>query len=192
MFMARSKSFDRDEVLERAIPVFAEHGYEGTSAQMLTDAMGIGRQSIYDTFVDKWQLYLAALRHYTRQSISEQLAALKSKPKAIDGLRAHLEAFVTTAAKSRACLGLSAVSEFGCDRMDVVEIARDAGRALHAELERRVSRAQEDGDLSADVTPAEAADFLMTQLSALKLAARAGAGRDALQRMAVLGLRALR
>jgi len=190
--MARSKSFDRDEVLERAIPVFAEHGFEGTSAQMLTDAMGIGRQSIYDTFNDKWQLYLAALRHYTRQSIGAQLAALKSEPKAIDGLRAHLSAFAASAAETRACLGLSAVSEFGCDRSEVVEIARDAGRALHAELQRCVARAEEDGDLSPDIAPAEAADFLMTQLSALKLAARSGAGADSLQRMAKLGLRALR
>ncbi len=58
--MARPKEFDSDKALNTAIGVFSEHGFEGTSAGMLTDAMKIGRQSLYDTFGDKWQLYCAS------------------------------------------------------------------------------------------------------------------------------------
>jgi AcrR family transcriptional regulator len=38
-----------------------DHGYEGTSTDTLLKAMGISRQSVYDTFGDKWQLYQEAL-----------------------------------------------------------------------------------------------------------------------------------
>ena len=31
---------------------------------MLVGALRIGRQSIYDTFGDKWQIYLASVRRY--------------------------------------------------------------------------------------------------------------------------------
>jgi hypothetical protein len=55
--MARPREFDPDAALDGAIGVFREHGCEGSSAQMLVDAMGIGRQSLYATFGDKWQLY---------------------------------------------------------------------------------------------------------------------------------------
>ena len=55
--MARPREFDADAALDGAIGVFREHGFEGASAEMLVNAMGIGRQSLYDTFGDKWQLY---------------------------------------------------------------------------------------------------------------------------------------
>ena len=63
--MARPRAFDEDQVLDAAIDVFREHGFEGTSAEMLVRALRIGRQSLYDTFGDKWRLYLSSVRRYT-------------------------------------------------------------------------------------------------------------------------------
>jgi TetR/AcrR family transcriptional regulator, transcriptional repressor for nem operon len=190
--MPRAKAFDRDEVLQAAIRVFAEHGYEGTSAQMLTEAMGIGRQSIYDTFGDKWQLYLAALQTYSRTSVSEQVAVLRTGATPLESLQAHLQFFVASAVEQPACLGLSATAEFGCDRSEVAEISRDAGRILASKLADCVARGQKSGAFTLDLEPGEAAEFLLAQLSALKLSARAGMSRDALDRMSALALRALR
>ena len=49
--MARPKEFVEEQALDAAIDVFREHGFEGTSAEMLVRALRIGRQSLYDTFV---------------------------------------------------------------------------------------------------------------------------------------------
>ena len=65
--MARIKEFDRDKALDAAVGVFREHGFEGTSTEMLVRAMKIGRQSLYDTFGDKWRLYRTAVRRYGRR-----------------------------------------------------------------------------------------------------------------------------
>ncbi len=66
--MARTKAFDTDEVLDRALRIFWRNGYEGTSMQDLIDGMQINRASLYDTFGNKEALYLAALQRYQEQN----------------------------------------------------------------------------------------------------------------------------
>src|SRR6202008_4821595 len=62
--MAGVKQFDRNEVLDRAMTTFWTRGYEATSIDDLVEATGIGRGSLYGTFGDKRQLFLAALDRY--------------------------------------------------------------------------------------------------------------------------------
>src|SRR6202030_156629 len=64
--MARPREFDREEALECATGVFWAKGYASTSTDELLAAMGIGRQSLYNTFQDKRALYLEALERYQR------------------------------------------------------------------------------------------------------------------------------
>jgi TetR/AcrR family transcriptional regulator, transcriptional repressor for nem operon len=47
--MARTKDFDEDEVLAKAMHLFWLKGYNATSMQDLVDGLGISRSSMYDT-----------------------------------------------------------------------------------------------------------------------------------------------
>jgi len=67
--MARSREFEIDTVLVKAMDLFWRQGYEKTSIQELVTHMGIHRRSLYDTFGDKHALFLEALSRY--QSIFE-------------------------------------------------------------------------------------------------------------------------
>src|SRR4029079_4493444 len=118
--MARTRQFDADAALDAAIGVFREHGFEGSSAQMLVDAMGIGRQSLYATFGDKWQLYRSAVRRYGMGECAAHLDALRSGPRAVDGIDAMLRRVVKTA--DQPCLGVGSIYEFGSSRHDLTEI----------------------------------------------------------------------
>ncbi|AIS62349.1 TetR/AcrR family transcriptional regulator [Listeria ivanovii subsp. londoniensis] len=62
--MGRVKQFDEQIVLNKAMQIFWEKGYEKTSMQDLVDHMGIHRRSIYDTFGDKHELFLKSLDCY--------------------------------------------------------------------------------------------------------------------------------
>ena len=68
--MARKKNFDEVEVLDKAVNLFWEKGYNATSIQDLVEGLGINRASIYDTWGDKHQLYLSALKRYRQNSSS--------------------------------------------------------------------------------------------------------------------------
>ncbi len=66
--MPRTKCFNREEALEKAIGAFWAKGYEATSVQDLVECMGINRGSLYDTFGDKHKLFLEALDRYGQGS----------------------------------------------------------------------------------------------------------------------------
>ena len=59
--MGRAKEFDQEVVLDKAMQIFLEKGYEKTPMQGLVDQMGIHRRSIYDIFGDKHELFLKIL-----------------------------------------------------------------------------------------------------------------------------------
>ena len=76
--MARTREFDEDQVLDAAMQLFWEKGYEATSLSDLTSRMGIQRPSIYSAFGDKKELFEAALRRYTMSRASDTRTRLQS------------------------------------------------------------------------------------------------------------------
>ena len=74
--MAGVKQFDREEVLDCAMRVFWERGYEATSIQDLVEATGLSRGSLYATFSDKKLLFLAVLARYAACVGSPMMAEL--------------------------------------------------------------------------------------------------------------------
>ncbi|CAH1207628.1 HTH-type transcriptional repressor ComR [Paenibacillus auburnensis] len=74
--MARNKEFDTNLVLHKAMEVFGHYGYEGTSMQLLLEGLGIARQSLYDTYGTKRDLFLKAVNHYVNEKSSAVVAYL--------------------------------------------------------------------------------------------------------------------
>jgi AcrR family transcriptional regulator len=188
--MARPREFDAELALDAAISVFREHGFEGSSAQMLVDAMGIGRQSLYATFGDKWQLYRSAVGRYGMGECSAHLDAIRSGMRAIDGIDALLRRVVETA--SQPCLGVGSIYEFGASRPDLAEINARLAGSLRAVIAGRIRDAQCEGDIAAGLDPDAVAEFLIANISGIRVAGRGGADRATLNGLSDMALRALR
>jgi len=188
--MARPREFDTDAALDAAIGVFREHGFEGASAQMLVNAMGIGRQSLYDTFGDKWRLYRSAVGRYGMGECAAHFEALRNGVRAIDGIRAMLRRVVETA--DQPCLGVGSICEFGHSRPDLAEVQAPLARTLRAAIADRVTAAQREGDASSDLDPDATAEFLIANIAGIRVAGRGGADRSVLTGLAGMALTALR
>ena len=88
--MGRKKNFDEAEVLEEALNLFWEKGYQGTSVQDLVDRLGINRASLYDTWGDKHNLYLKTLEKYRQSTSSWLLEQIRSDQSPFDIIKTLL------------------------------------------------------------------------------------------------------
>jgi AcrR family transcriptional regulator len=62
--MGRRKLFTREDVLDKAIPVFWKHGLAETSVHDLEQATGVRKSGLYTEFKDKEDLFVESLRRY--------------------------------------------------------------------------------------------------------------------------------
>ena len=192
--MARHKEFDRDSALDLALGVFWENGYGNTSTDMLLGRMQISRQSLYDTFGDKKQLYLEALKVYTEKSIAEAIRNLNKPQAPLAGIESMLFALASKPAKERllGCMGVNAVCEFGNSDPDVMNAMAEHGGRLMAALQDRLSEAKARGEVAGDLDESAGAMFVNSAMNAIRVSARAGAPKSALVAMAKFVLDGIR
>jgi TetR/AcrR family transcriptional repressor of nem operon len=84
--LARTKEFDENAVLLKAMRLFWEQGYEKTSMMDLVTHMGVHKRSMYDTFGDKHSLYIKVLNRYSElieQSVKRKMNGTRSAEEAI-------------------------------------------------------------------------------------------------------------
>ncbi len=82
--MARPREFEIEMATQKAMNVFWEYGYEGTSLPDLLTGMGIARGSFYKAFNGKKPLFMSALDLYNREAIAPAVTLL-SGPDNVDG-----------------------------------------------------------------------------------------------------------
>lgn len=112
--MSGIKQFDRDEVLAKAMEVFWRKGYESTSIQDLLDATGIGRGSLYNTFGDKEQLFLAVWELYANEIQAESMKCLSNQDprQAIEGMFTTIIKQMSNPLYPRGCLQTNTIVEY--------------------------------------------------------------------------------
>jgi len=167
--MPRTKEFDRDEVLERALDIFWQKGYESTSLQDLVEGMGIGRASLYDTFGSKGLLFGEAMDRYG-ELLAEALAPLRGpgSPRRLiaDFFRKRVD---DLAAGAPSCLMIKSTLTRGQDDAPTACRCADHGRVIEDAFHDVLLRARHDGEISADKNPRALARFLNNSLLGLNV-----------------------
>lgn len=70
----------RQQIVESAVEVFAEHGYERTTVAMLSRRAGVGQGTVYRYFVNKRDLFDSVFDHATEQVFSSVDTAVLLDP----------------------------------------------------------------------------------------------------------------
>jgi TetR/AcrR family transcriptional regulator, transcriptional repressor for nem operon len=190
--MARPKEFDQEKALRKAICLFSQQGFSGTSTDDLMRVMDVGRQSMYDTFGDKRALFLKALQMYVTENVRSINVELERPGSALSAVQNALVTFAERKDLSNAegCMGLNAISEFGQRDVDVTRITRNAGRMQRQTLVRVLTKAKKQKELRSDADLDSMADFFQSTLAGIRMAAKAGKSRRALRNVAAFAGRA--
>jgi AcrR family transcriptional regulator len=188
----RTRQFDADEALGRAIEVFWARGYAGATLDELTAAMGINRPSLYAAFGNKEQLFRKALDRYQTGPQSFLTEALK-RPTARAAVEAVFDGFVKMQrdrVESRGCMIVSGALACGEEAEPVRrELARLRQAAVSA-LRERFERAVREGDLPGGTDCAALARYVATVLNGLAVQAASGATEKDLRQVAAFAMRA--
>ena len=145
----RTRQFDVDEALDRALEVFWARGYEGATLPELTRAMGINRPSLYAAFGNKEQLFRKALDRYQTGPISFLTEALR-KPTARAVAEAIFSGFIEMQRdrqKARGCLIVSGALTSGEEGETIRRELAALRQSVVAILQKRFDKAMKEDDL---------------------------------------------
>ena len=148
--LGRPRSFDAGTALRIAVNVFWREGYEATSLDTLSDAMGLSRSSFYACFGSKHALLLAAVRVYADEryaALTERVTSCKDPREAV---RAMLAVIADVDGGTRGCLFVNAVAELAPGDAELVAFAQSHTARVGALMEATLRRLGYTGSAAAE------------------------------------------
>ena len=180
--VGRPREFDREAALSAAVEVFWMKGYDGSSLDDLTKAMGINRPSLYSTYGDKQALYLAALSFYGVGIGSAALAAFEAEIEPKNAVRAFFQTLLKNQTRpgnfAQGCLLASCAATTVGEVPGVGEMLSAASAAATKMLEEGFEKFKRSNQLS-DTFPSEAkAKLVMDMMHGYAYRSRLGEQRQ--------------
>ena len=182
--MARPRKFSDSAVLDAAMDVFWEKGYEATTTQDLCERTGLQRGSLYNAFVGKHAIYEAAIKRYAETRAALQLQELAPAEGSVrERLRELMVVMIDldlTDPGRRGCLALNAATETSGRTGDVGTLVHTQFKELEEALTALIAVGQQTGELSADRRPRQVARMFQSAYYGLRVLAKVTDDRQAL------------
>ena len=175
--MPRTKQFDREKVLQKAMELFWKKGFHATSIQDLVTHLGINRGSMYDTFGGKDQLFRESLQYY-RQLNSMKLRSIEKMLES-QSAQSFLDNFFAIELQnlkkdkdSKGCFVVNTTTELANQSPDILQLLKGNMKGAVKMFSRIVEIAQEKGEVSSDRSAEAIGRHLFTFFNGLKVVAK--------------------
>lgn len=185
--MSRTRTLSDEVVLKRAMSVFWQNGYAGTSLRDLTQATGLSSAALYHRFAHKDGLFVEVLRRYADEGPVERVARLCALAAPLDAIRGFFDELIAMSLADphhRGCLLVNTA----LDGATISGAARQLVRARLGEVEAffaaHVSCAVADGALDRDTDIAATATALLGAVFAIRVLVRLDSDPKRLQAVA--------
>jgi len=173
--MARTKDFDENEVLAKAIQIFWHKGYNGTSMQDLVDGLGISRSSLYDTYTDKHTLFVKALETYQTSGSSKVQKIVNSEGAAKDIIKKLLE-FVTDELlgdkDQKGCFMVNAEVEVAPHDAEINNLVCKNDQQMEDAFYQVIKRGKESGEIKSSQDARALSRFFFNTVKGIRVTAK--------------------
>jgi TetR/AcrR family transcriptional repressor of nem operon len=181
--MGRPRQYDEGKVLMAAAQVFWSKGYEATSTRDLSACTGLSPSCMYGAFGDKRKLFHRALDHYLNNTLRAKIERLDRVASPSAAVR---EFFTETLERTsrddmhHGCFLVNTVLE--ASSTDTTARDNVAGEIAMIEsfFLRRLSQAQQAGEIPSAVSPERSARQLLAVLMGIRVLARVRADHEVL------------
>ncbi|WP_372808906.1 TetR/AcrR family transcriptional regulator [Pontiella sp.] len=131
--MARAQ-FDRNEVLDKAIALFWQHGYSASSMQQVVKATGLQPGSIYLAFGNKEGLFREALERYSQKSLARIRETIDGAPSIGAGICRIFENNIEASLEQNycSCFLVKTQLELAAENNDLHELAAKQLQGIEA------------------------------------------------------------
>jgi TetR/AcrR family transcriptional repressor of nem operon len=176
--MGRKKTYDRDDLITKAMEMFRDHGFAGTSTQMLTEGLGVNRYSLYAEFGSKQALFDAALERYDQTVIEHSFGPLEAPAAGLAEMRALLSFYGSSRARhaaGRGCFLCNTAVELGPHDASGAGFVKRYFKRLSNAFHSVLSNAGDADELHPTVDLRKEADFFTASVLGLFVMLRAEA-----------------
>ena len=146
--MARPTEYDIEKVLDQAMNIFWEKGYEGVSMAQLVEHTGLNRRTMYSLFTDKEGVFRDALDNYYTKWSSEKIRILQNNP-GKKGIELFFQSFMF-ADNFKGCLFSNTMREKDCVNEKTYNIPKDYFSKITIEIEKSLFVAKDKGEFNGD------------------------------------------
>lgn len=193
--VGRPRSFDKEEALKKAMHVFWEKGYEGTSMADLIESIGMKAPSLYAAFGNKDAIFKEVVQKYLPIVVNGQLATLNNTSDIVEAVQNTLKECVrlfTSPDNPHTCLIMTAAINASPEHQNHVVSLRAMREDYRNAWVQRFERAEQERQLTGQLSPQQLADFYVTLIQGMSLRAKDGANKQDLTRTAEIALQILK
>lgn len=189
--MPTVKQFDTDEVLEKAMELFWEKGYNGTSINDLVEATGLSRSSLYATYQDKHRLFMTALKRY--QELND--TALADRLKDVSTAKGKIEMVFRSTLQAilkepfgKGCFMVNTAAEMANQDAGIARVASEDFGGMEALFVSLLKQGQAAGEISKETRVKPMAQYLFSSYLGLRIMGQTQPDKVRLENIIALAL----
>ena len=163
----RPRKAEPEVALAAAMNAFWTKGYEATSMSDLTEATGLHKASLYQTFGDKHQLFVSALKLYFNKTAKAQKDSRNGEENPIKAIKASVDSTIDQCAQGKGCLAVNSLIEVAPFDAEIDRILKQFRQRLDKHLASLVDEAKNKKLVAKSIDTKEAVRLISVFLHGL-------------------------